>query len=143
MNNLSAEDVDAIVQAIESSSSVPPKRGRPARRESRDVVALEESAPKRAVARAAFVSMKDEPRAAESSDRGEPLEFKVEAEVWLGRAKMPLRRLAHLEEESLLVLDEGEGERVDVRVEGVLVARGEIVVVDGYYGVRLVEIFIQ
>lgn len=58
----------------------------------------------------------------------------------LGRVKLPVRDLLSLREGSLLELDRLAGGPVDVLVNGSLVARGDVVVVDDELGVRITEI---
>ncbi|MBI4530893.1 MAG: FliM/FliN family flagellar motor switch protein [Candidatus Latescibacteria bacterium] len=67
----------------------------------------------------------------------------VQISVEVGRTKMTLDEALHLDESSIIALDKLEGEQVDVRMNGKLFARGEVVIVAGSYGVRLVEIIEQ
>jgi flagellar motor switch protein FliN len=67
-------------------------------------------------------------------------DIQVELSVELGRARIPLRELLALTPGVVLELDRTAGEPVDVLVNGRVVARGEVVVVDGDFGVRVNEI---
>jgi len=60
--------------------------------------------------------------------------------VELGRAVMQVRDLLGLREGSIVELDRAAGAVVDVLVNGTLVARGDVVVVDDELGVRITEI---
>ena len=60
--------------------------------------------------------------------------------VELGRTKMLIGELLQLEEGSILELSKLAGEPLDVLVHGKLVARGEAVVVNDKFGVRLTDI---
>ncbi len=60
--------------------------------------------------------------------------------VELGRAVMPVRELLTLKEGSIVELDRDAGAAVDVLVNGTLVARGDVVVIDDELGVRITEI---
>ncbi len=60
--------------------------------------------------------------------------------VELGRAVMQVRDLLSLESGSIVELDRTAGAAVDVLVNGTLVAKGEVVVVDDKLGVRVTEI---
>lgn len=60
--------------------------------------------------------------------------------VELGRVELPVRDLLGLREGSLVELDRHAGAPVDVLVNGRIVARGEVVVVDDELGVRVTEI---
>jgi len=68
------------------------------------------------------------------------LDIPLEISVRLGRAKMPSQELMSLAPGSVIDLDKLSGEPLDILLNGKLVARGEAVVVNDRYGVRLVEI---
>ena len=65
-----------------------------------------------------------------------PLAISVE----LGRTKMLIGELLQLGEGSVLELSKLAGEPLDVLVHGKLVARGEAVVVNDKFGIRLTDI---
>ena len=67
-------------------------------------------------------------------------DIELELTVELGRARIPLRDLLSLTPGVVLELERAAGEPVDVLVNGRVVARGEVVVVDGDFGVRVNEI---
>ncbi len=60
--------------------------------------------------------------------------------VELGRTSMALADVVRLDIGSVIELDRATGAPVDVRVNGTLLARGEVVVVDDEYAVRVTEI---
>ena len=62
----------------------------------------------------------------------------VSAEV--GRAQMTLDEILSLAPGSIVPLDKRAEEPVDLRVNGKLVARGEVVLVDDVYGLRVTQI---
>ena len=64
----------------------------------------------------------------------------VEISVELGRQRLTLDSALELGEQSLIELDRVVGEPVDVRLNGKLFARGEVVTVSENFGVRLNEI---
>lgn len=66
------------------------------------------------------------------------VEMQVTAE--LGRTRMTVRDLLALTPGSVVELDRLAGSPVDVLVNGTLVARGEVVVIDEEFGVRISEI---
>lgn len=68
-----------------------------------------------------------------------PLEISVE----LGRVKMQVREVVDLGAGSIVEIDKAAGEPVDVLVNGRLVARGEVVVIEDNFGVRITEILSQ
>ena len=57
--------------------------------------------------------------------------------VELGHARMPIKSILELGVGSVIKLDKAAGDPVDVLVNGKLVARGEVVVVDESFGVRI------
>jgi flagellar motor switch protein FliN/FliY len=65
-----------------------------------------------------------------------PLEITVE----LGRARRLLEEVLALAAGSVIQLDRLAGEAVDVLVNGELVARGEVLVIDESFGVRITEL---
>jgi flagellar motor switch protein FliN/FliY len=58
----------------------------------------------------------------------------------LGRTRLPLRQVLDLAPGAVLELDRTAGSPADVMVNGRLIARGEVVVVDEDYGLRITEI---
>lgn len=60
--------------------------------------------------------------------------------VELGRVRLKVRDLLKLGEGSVVELDRAAGAAVDVLVNGSLVARGDVVVVDDELGVRITEL---
>lgn len=66
------------------------------------------------------------------------VEMGVTAE--LGRTRMTVRELLSLQPGSIVELDRAAGSPVDLLVNGTLVARGEVVVIDEEFGIRITEI---
>lgn len=60
--------------------------------------------------------------------------------VEIGRTRMPVRDVLALESGAVIELDRAAGAPADVLLNGRLIARGEIVVVDQDYAVRITEI---
>lgn len=67
----------------------------------------------------------------------------MEVTVELGHTKMLLRDLLDLSPGSVVELDRSAGSAVDVLVNGTLIARGEVVVVDDDFGVRISEVITE
>ena len=65
-----------------------------------------------------------------------PLEISVE----LGRVKMLVKDVLELGTGSIVEIDKAAGEPVDVLVNGLRVARGEVVVIEDNFGVRITEV---
>jgi flagellar motor switch protein FliN/FliY len=68
------------------------------------------------------------------------LEVAVTLALEVGRTKIPVRELLQLAPGSILELDRLAGEPLDLLVNGVRVARGEVVVVNDRFGVRLTDV---
>lgn len=68
------------------------------------------------------------------------MDIPLEVSVELGRVKMQVREVVELGAGSIVEIDKAAGEPVDVLVNGRLVARGEVVVIDDNFGVRITEI---
>ncbi|MCZ7527719.1 MAG: flagellar motor switch protein FliN [Acidimicrobiia bacterium] len=85
-----------------------------------------------------------EPGVAVSPIRGHALELLNDVEmrvtVELGRTRMKVRDLLALTAGAVIELDRAAGSPVDVLVNGKLIARGEVVVIDEEFGIRISEI---
>ncbi len=68
------------------------------------------------------------------------LDIPLEVTVRLGRARLPISDLLEMGAGSVIELDRVAGEPLEVLVNNKLVARGEAVVVNDKFGVRLTEI---
>ncbi|BAK64960.1 MULTISPECIES: flagellar motor switch protein FliN [Sphingobium] len=64
----------------------------------------------------------------------------VRMSVEVGSTQLRLAEIMQLGEGSVVQLDRQADELLDIMVNGTLVARGEVVTVNGRYGVRIVEI---
>ncbi len=64
----------------------------------------------------------------------------VRLSVVLGRTRMPVARLLKMDIGTVVELDRQVGEAIDIYVNDRLVARGEIVLVEGRLGVTMTEI---
>jgi flagellar motor switch protein FliN len=68
----------------------------------------------------------------------------VRLSVELGRAEIPIGEVVTLGRGSVVELDKSPGDALDVRVNGVLIGRGEIVVVnEERLGLRFIEVVSQ
>ena len=68
------------------------------------------------------------------------LDVPVTLSLEVGRAQMSVGNLLRLSQGSVVELDRGAGEPLDVFVNGALVAHGEIVVVNDKFGIRLTDV---
>ena len=71
---------------------------------------------------------------------GAVLEVDLPLVVRFGRAVMPLRALADLGPGSVIDMGRSPDEPVELLVGERLIARGEVVIVNGQYGVRITEL---
>ncbi|MFQ5504310.1 MAG: flagellar motor switch protein FliN [Planctomycetota bacterium] len=68
------------------------------------------------------------------------LDVPIPVTVEVGRAELTLDEILDLAPGSIVSLDKRAEEPVDLRVNGKLVARGEVVMVDDCYGLRVTQI---
>jgi flagellar motor switch protein FliN/FliY len=68
------------------------------------------------------------------------LDVKVTISVELGRSQMSIKDLLSLGAGSIVTLDKLAGEPVDILVNGKPIAKGEVVVIDESFGVRILDI---
>ena len=78
--------------------------------------------------------------------KGEQVEQKllgdipVQATVELGQTELSLKEILDLAEGSIVELDRLAGEPLDLKVGGQLIAQGEVVAIDDYYGLRITNV---
>ena len=82
----------------------------------------------------------DEVQAVEDFDLDLLLDIPLEITVELGRSKIPIQELLNLGPGSTVTLSKLEGEPVDVLANDKLIARGEVVLQNKKYGIRITEI---
>lgn len=68
------------------------------------------------------------------------LDIPLDIAVELGRVRMLIKDVVELGTGSIIEIDKAAGEPVDVMVNGRLVAKGEVVVIEDNFGVRITEI---
>ncbi|WP_374013899.1 flagellar motor switch protein FliN [Pseudoxanthomonas koreensis] len=68
------------------------------------------------------------------------LDVPVTLSLEVGRTRMPIRNLLQLNQGSVIELERGAGEPLDVYVNGTLIAHGEVVVINDRFGVRLTDV---
>jgi flagellar motor switch protein FliN/FliY len=68
------------------------------------------------------------------------MDVQMSVTVELGRTKMYIKDILGLGEGSIIELDKLAGEPVDLLVNGKLIAKGEVVVIDENFGVRVTDI---
>src|SRR2546423_12841668 len=79
-----------------------------------------------------------------SSEEGSGIELlfdvSLQISVELGRTRMTIGDVLGLRSNSVIELDKLAGEPADIFVNGTCIARGEVVVVDEKFGVRVMEV---
>jgi flagellar motor switch protein FliN/FliY len=68
------------------------------------------------------------------------LDVPVTISMEIGRSRINIRNLLHLNQGSVVELDRLAGEPMDVLVNGTLIAHGEVVVVNDKFGIRLTDV---
>ena len=68
------------------------------------------------------------------------LDVPVTISMEIGRTNLNIRNLLQLNQGSVVELDRLAGEPMDVLVNGILIAKGEVVVVNEKFGIRLTDI---
>jgi flagellar motor switch protein FliN/FliY len=68
------------------------------------------------------------------------LDIELPVCISFGRTQLPMKDVLKLTTGSIIELDRGVNEPVEVLVNKSLIARGEVVVVEGNYGVRIQQI---
>jgi flagellar motor switch protein FliN/FliY len=84
-----------------------------------------------------------------SEEKGEPIDqgslgnIPVKASVELGQAELSLKDILELGEGSIIELNRLAGEPLDLKIGGQLIAQGEVVAVDDYYGLRITNVLMK
>ncbi|HEY8495576.1 MAG TPA: flagellar motor switch protein FliN [Limnochordales bacterium] len=89
---------------------------------------------------AQFAPLRPHTAAPQPANIGLILDVPLQVTVELGRRRMLIREVLELGKGSLIELDKLAGEPVDVFVNGKLIAKGEVVVIDENFGVRVTSI---
>lgn len=66
-------------------------------------------------------------------------DIEVEVSVELGRITMPIGKVLQLVKGSVVELENLAGEPIDIMVNGLKIAQGEVVVIDEHFGVRITK----
>ena len=68
------------------------------------------------------------------------LDIPIEVSVELGRTKMKIQEVSTLQAGASIILSNAEGEPLEIFANGRLIAKGEVVVENGRYGIRITEV---
>jgi flagellar motor switch protein FliN/FliY len=97
--------------------------------------------PQKAAAKAKFADLTADAQGAQGDVNFDLImDVLVNVTLEVGHAEITVRELLQLTQGSILELDRPAGDPLDVLVNGVRVARGEVVVVNDKFGVRLTEV---
>jgi flagellar motor switch protein FliN len=89
---------------------------------------------------AQFMPLSTEPVAVNDANIGLILDVPLQVTVELGHTKKSIKDILELSNGSIVELDKLAGEPVDILVNGKLLAKGEVVVIDENFGVRITDI---
>lgn len=90
-----------------------------------------------------FQQLSDQPRATPGSmDMDRIMNIPVQLTAELGRTRITIKNLLQLSQGSVVELDGLAGQPLDVKINGYLIAQGEVVVVNDKYGIRLTDIVV-
>lgn len=92
------------------------------------------------VAPAQFTPLSMEPIQVNDANIGLILDVPLQITVELGRTKKSIKEILELSNGSIVELDKLAGEPVEIQVNGHYLAKGEVVVIDENFGVRITEI---
>ena len=92
------------------------------------------------VSPAQFTPLSTEPVQINEANIGLILDVPLQVTVELGRTKKTIKEILDLATGSIVELDKLAGEPVEVQVNGHFLAKGEVVVIDENFGVRITEI---
>lgn len=81
-----------------------------------------------------------EEREEEEANREMLMKVPLEISVEIGRTKKRVKDILEFTQGSLVVLDKMAGEQADLFVNGQCIARGDIVVVEDNFGIRITEV---
>ena len=90
--------------------------------------------------KAAMSELRDDSTPSNEVNLDVVLDIPVSISMEIGRTKISIRNLLQLNQGSVVELDRLAGEPMDVLVNGTLIARGEVVVVNEKFGIRLTDI---
>ena len=89
---------------------------------------------------AQFTPLSSVPVQVNDANIGLILDVPLQVNVELGRTKKSIKDILDLTKGSIVELDKLAGEAVDIMVNGKYLAKGEVVVIDENFGVRITEI---
>jgi flagellar motor switch protein FliN/FliY len=94
------------------------------------------------VSRVQFGQLSEEDQPGENSQKLlETMQnLKIKLEVIYGETRLPLKKILKMSPGDLIPLDKFAGEPLEILANGKPIARGEAIVIDDHFGVRILEI---
>lgn len=92
------------------------------------------------IQQAQFIPLNTTPVQVNDANIGLILDVPLQVTVELGRTKKSIKEILELTNGSIVELDKLAGEAVDIQVNGKFLAKGEVVVIDENFGVRITDI---
>jgi flagellar motor switch protein FliN/FliY len=87
-----------------------------------------------------FESLNSQPMIADETNLSLLLDIPLKVTVELGRTKKLIKEILEFSQGTIIELDKLAGEPVDIMVNNKLIAKGEVVVIDENFGVRVTDI---
>lgn len=161
--DVAKEMVDSLMNVVQAESAAPPAPAKPAPQSAPAMAATApQSQPAAAYAQQAAAAVAMAPKQAVASNvTVQPVQFAplvqpsltvgetnigllldvpLQVTVELGRTRKLIREILELTPGAVIELDKLAGEPVDILANGKLIAKGEVVVIDENFGVRITDI---
>jgi flagellar motor switch protein FliN/FliY len=143
--NKENETVDILDAASEDARPAQPETVEPASRETEAATEAPQEAPAPAgegaeVRKAVFADLVPSGGGGARHNLDLLMDVTVPMTVELGHTRMKIEEVLKLSPGTVIELDTHADEPIDLKVNGKLIARGEIVVVDDFFGIRICEI---
>ena len=103
-------------------------------------LAEQQAAGAAAVAPVAFETLQNHGAQGKPAELDSILDIPITLSVEIGKSRLSIRNLLQLNQGSVVELDRMAGEPLDVLINGMLVAHGEVVVVNEKLGIRLTDV---
>lgn len=87
-----------------------------------------------------FANLQEVPNSSAPQNIGLIMDVPLDVSVELGKTRKTIREILELHQGAIIQLDKMAGEPVDLLVNGKLIAKGEVVVIDENYGIRITAI---
>jgi flagellar motor switch protein FliN/FliY len=139
---MALESETAVDNEMETPLSMPMREGgaRNGRNDFLDALSDEDTESSLSVQPLRFQQLRPSDEASPRDDINRLLDISLNVSVELGRKQMQIKEILELGPGKIVELEKLAGEPVDLMVNGKLLARGEVVVVDENFGVRITEL---